>query len=98
MSITTELMLTCAALTEEAETPVGHCGAFGPVAADEPTEPGSFAAEIEGRKLEMIRTIGLAVKMLEDDEQRVTDPPASDLYAGMRRLADEEEAKRWQRP
>jgi len=90
----TALMLVATALTEDAETPLGHAATFGPLESDEEIEPDSLPGRIQQERVGMVDTIATAVRMLEQGEQQQRpEPPAEDLYASMGRLAQETQAK-----
>lgn len=93
MDIITGLMLTAVALSEGAETPLGHVNTFGP--AEEVMQPNGAARGLAGNaaaeKQSMIETIAEAVQMMEYSEQFIEDPSSDEIYDSLRRLADEQE-------
>jgi len=95
MDIIVGLMLTAVALSEGAETPLGHAEVFGP--ADEVMRQDGASeglqGEAAGSRRDMVNTIAEAVQLLEYSEQFVEDPSRDEVYDSLRRLADEQETE-----
>lgn len=93
MDLIVGLMLTAVALSEDAETPLGHAQVFGPaegfVRPDE--APEGLAGEAAEQKRAMINTIADAVRLLEHNEQFTEDPSPEELYDSLNRLAAQQE-------
>lgn len=85
----TALMLVAVGLTEDAETPLGHVASFGPLDGEPATETNSIGQQVQSQRMAVVDTIARAVRMIERAEANRPEPPADDLYAAMRRLADE---------
>ena len=95
MDLPMALMLVCVALTEEAETPLGHVAAFGPaedmVTLD--TRAGTLESEAQQSRRGMVDTIADNVRLLEYSEKFTTGPESEQIYSGVRKLAEQWEER-----
>ena len=89
MDLVTGLMLTCVALFQEAETPLGHVAAFD--APDkgrvQDSESSALAREVNARRTAMQTTIANAYRAFERGEAARVSPNRREVYMGLRRVA-----------
>ena len=89
MDMVMGLMLTCVALFQEVESPLGHVAAFDPPSGEQSRDatPSAFARQANQRRRAMQDSIADGYRVFERAEPRRRGPTRNEVYMGLRRLA-----------